>query len=165
MFMVILVTMTPIRYWAPLVGVGIGLAAVGILLAQRSVIPDSVDELSPLQLRIAAFTIGVALLVGFGVQAYFNPPPLDHITLHTTSGKSIEGKLVTQGNGFVYLAHDLREQEEASAEIIAVPSERVRKIEIADGETRHFQTLPEVVGFRLWRLELGGSEPLIERSR
>lgn len=159
----VFLALLPIRYWLPPILVGGAFVGLYLALVSRGVLPQSPADFSPAQLRVAGVGIAAVLIAAVSIQAYFNPPPLDKVKIRTDSGEEINGKLLTQDSGFVYLAKlDTRPQHESS--ILAFSTSQIESMHISEGAPRLFKTLPEVLGLRLWRLDIADDRPLLQRS-
>jgi hypothetical protein len=117
-------------------------------------------HLTPVQARIFAAAFIISWASYFLAVAGFQPAPLDQAKITTVYGSIRSGHLLAQVNNFVYVVTPTRDREKES-DIVAIPTNEIRRLEIEPGQPRYYQTLAELAGISSIRL---GGPTVIEAS-
>ena len=147
------VLLIPVATWAPLVAFPVVVIVLLLLNARYGAVPLLTPQRwSKLHARVVASVFLVALSALGALVVWFNPPPLDKVTIRRVQDSAVTGPLVAQANGVVYVAGGRNNTDEA-ADVIAVPLGRIASIRITDGVRPYRKTVPELLGIRFWRAE------------
>jgi len=151
-FILIPVLVFPVAEWLPMLPAT--LLAVFCLVQLHRWSSTSTQDSPPV-----GYVMGLlaALAMAWALKAYFDPPPLETATITELDGKQWKARLLL-GTGDTLYVLGQRDPQTNHRAIRGIPIASVQSVEVSDGPTRNFKTVPELLGIplvRFWEDENG----------